>query len=57
MSAGVLVCNHFISNDLFKLLLGGLIGTCIYLLAAFLMKIQDLYDIKELIQNILLSKK
>ncbi len=57
MSAGVLVSTYFISNDLLKLIVGGLSGICIYLLAAYMLKIEEVKDLKEIVQNILGKKE
>jgi Na+/H+-translocating membrane pyrophosphatase len=56
MAVVVFVCGHFISNDFIKLLLGGSVGISVFLLSAFLMKIEEIKDIKDLIQNNLLNK-
>jgi O-antigen/teichoic acid export membrane protein len=56
MAVVVFVCGHFISNDFIKLLLGGSVGISVFLLSAFFMKIEEIKDIKALIQNNLLNK-
>ncbi len=56
MAVVVFACSHFISNDFIKLLLGGSVGISVFLLSAFLMKIEEIKDIKDLIQNNLLNK-
>jgi O-antigen/teichoic acid export membrane protein len=56
MAVVAFTCSYFITNDFLKLLLGGLVGIAIYFITAFLMKIEELNDIKELIQNNLLNK-
>jgi teichuronic acid exporter len=56
MAACVYGIIQFISTDFLKLLIGGLIGIVVYVIAAFIMKIEELKDINDLIQSILLNK-
>ncbi|MBK7764435.1 MAG: polysaccharide biosynthesis C-terminal domain-containing protein [Bacteroidetes bacterium] len=57
MTTGVLACNYFITNDFLKLLLGGCVGVGLYLLAAFVMRIEEIKDLNELIKNTIRGKK
>lgn len=51
MAIAVFTCSYFISNDFLKLLVGGLVGIGIYLLSAYVMKLEEMKDIKEMLQN------
>jgi len=57
MAAGVLGCNFLIRNDFLKLVIGGSTGVSFYLVAAYVMKIEEIKDLKELIQKLLPQQK
>ena len=52
MAVSVIACHYLLfDNDYIQLIVGGCVGVTIYVLAAFLMKIEELKDLKELMQN------
>ena len=56
MAACVYGITLILPGDFLKLLIGGTAGIGVYLAVAYLMKMQELYDIKEMIQTIFLKK-
>lgn len=52
MSVVVFGMNNILSNDLIKLLAGAILGTISYLLAAYLLKIEEVNDLRKLVFQI-----
>lgn len=52
MAASVVSCLYILpNNDFIQLVVGGVVGLGVYVLAAFVMKIEELKDLKELVQK------
>lgn len=56
MAVAVICVNHFLTSDFLKLLIGGITGVLVFLLAAFVMRIEELNDLKELSNSLLFKK-